>query len=138
MRFELTISRISSRGARHAFAFAAATLAFCIANPARAAALQWAGRSWTVTNGGMAGVANGSPSNVSVDDNGYLHLKITKSGTTWTAAELFTTEKLGFGTYQWQVDAPIDRFDKNVVLGLYPYGPAAGIGSDGTNEIDIE
>jgi MYXO-CTERM domain-containing protein len=29
-------------------------------------------------------------------------------------------------------------FDKNVVLGLFPYGPAAGIGTDGTNEIDIE
>ncbi len=43
-----------------------------------------------------------------------------------------------FGTYQWQVDGPIDTFDKNVVLGLFPYGPAAGIGQDGTNEIDIE
>ncbi len=51
---------------------------------------------------------------------------------------MFTTDKLGFGSYQWQIDAPIDRFDPNVVLGLYPYGPAAGIGSDGTNEIDIE
>ena len=100
--------------------------------------LQWAGRTWNITTGGMAGVAEGSASNVSVDDNGYLHLKISKSGDTWTAAELFTTERLGFGSYQWQIDAPIDRFDPNVVLGLYPYGPAAGIGSDGTNEIDIE
>jgi hypothetical protein len=25
-----------------------------------------------------------------------------------------------------------------VVLGLFPYGPAAGIGVSGTNEIDIE
>jgi hypothetical protein len=105
---------------------------------ARAANLQWAGRSWKVTSGGMAGVAQGSPSNVSVDSDGYLHLKITNTGGTWTASELFTTDQLGFGTYQWQVDSPIDRFDKNVVLGLYPYGPAAGIGQDGTNEIDIE
>jgi MYXO-CTERM domain-containing protein len=36
------------------------------------------------------------------------------------------------------VDGPIDTYDKNVVLGLFPYGPAAGIGADGTNEIDIE
>jgi hypothetical protein len=105
---------------------------------AHAANLQWAGRSWKVTSGGMAGVAEGSPSNVSVDSDGYLHLKITNTAGTWTAAELFTTDQLGFGTYQWQVDGPIDRFDKNVVLGLYPYGPAAGIGQDGTNEIDIE
>lgn len=127
-----------SRATRHAFAIAAATVTLCTAVQAHAAPLQWAGRSWNVTSGGMAGVAQGSPSNVSVDDSGYLHLKITKSGSTWTAAELFTTEKLGFGTYQWQVDGPIDRFDKNVVLGLHPYGPAAGIGKDGTNEIDIE
>jgi len=98
----------------------------------------WKGHTWNVTNGGMAGVAQGSPNNVSVDANGYLHLKIVNNGGTWTAAELFTADKLGFGTYQWQVDGPIDVFDKNVVLGLYPYGPAAGIGADGTNEIDIE
>ena len=126
---------------RRAVALAAATLVLCIHAPANAAPtppLQWAGRTWNITTGGMAGVAEGSESNVLVDDKGYLHLKISKSGDTWTAAEVFTTDKLGFGTYQWQIDAPIDRFDPNVVLGLYPYGPAAGIGSDGTNEIDIE
>ena len=127
---------------RHAGSAAAGCLvglaALCAPRLAHAAALQWAGRSWNVTSGGMAGVAEGSPSNVSVDSDGYLHLKITNNGGTWTAAEVFTTDKLGFGTYQWQVDGPIDRFDKNVVLGLYPYGPAAGIGKDGTNEIDIE
>lgn len=103
-----------------------------------ATTLSWKGLEWNVTSGGMAGVAEGNPDNVSVDADGYLHLKITKSGDTWTAAELFTTTLLGFGTYQWQVDAAIDTFDKNVVLGLFPYGPAAGIGKDGTNEIDIE
>ena len=112
-------------------------LGVCAPRPA-GAALQWAGRSWNVTSGGMAGVCQGNPANVSVDSNGYLHLKISKNGATWSAAEIFSTEKLGFGTYQWQVDGPIDHFDPNVVLGLYPYGPDAGIGQDGTNEIDIE
>jgi hypothetical protein len=106
--------------------------------PATAAPFVWKGHDWNVTTGGMAGVTPGSPANVTIDGDGYLHLKITKTGSTWTSAELFTTDKLGFGTYQWQVEAPIDRFDKNVVLGLFPYGPAANIGSDGTNEIDIE
>src|SRR5204863_8840298 len=73
-----------------------------------------------------------------VDANGYFHLKIQKNGDTWTAAEIFTTTRLGFGTYQWQIDGAIDTLDKNVVLGLFPYGPADGIGADGTNEIDIE
>jgi len=120
--------------------FAAAVLAAGLGNmrDARAATISWKGHTWQLTSGGMAGVCQGDPQNVSVDANGYLHLRITNSGGTWTAAELFTTDRLGFGTYQWQVDGPIDSYDKNVVLGFFPYGPAAGIGADGTNEIDIE
>ena len=112
--------------------------AAALGRDADAATLNWKGHTWQVTSGGMAGVCQGSPSNVTVDANGYLHFKISNNGGTWTASEIFTTEKLGFGTYQWQVDGPIDKFDKNVVLGLFPYGPQAGIGGDGTNEIDIE
>jgi hypothetical protein len=101
-------------------------------------ALTWKGHTWNVTNGGMAGVCQGHPNNVSVDSNGYLHLQITNDAGTWTAAELFTNDELGTGTFQWQVDGAIDKFAPWIVLGLFPYGPAAGIGTDGTNEIDIE
>jgi hypothetical protein len=115
-----------------------ASLALSLGLPAHAANLRWKGYDWKLTDGGMAGVADGVSANISVDANGYLHLRITKTGDTWTASEMFTVQKLGFGTYQWQLEGPIDTFDKNVVLGLFPYGPAAGIGGDGTNEIDIE
>jgi hypothetical protein len=116
-------------------------LALCVlggASVAGAATIAWKGHTWQVTSGGMAGVCQGDPNNVTVDSAGYLHLKISHNNNVWSSAELFTTDRLGFGTYQWQVDGPIDTFDKNVVLGLFPYGPAAGIGADGTNEIDIE
>lgn len=113
-----------------------AALALSVSAPA--AELKWKGFDWKLTDGGMAGVADGAAANVSVDANGWLHLRITKTGNTWTASELFTTQKLGFGTYQWHIEGPVDTFDKNNVLGLFPYGPAAGIGVDGTNEIDIE
>ena len=108
------------------------------AGTAQAATLNWKGHTWQVTSGGMAGVCQGDPKNVTVDGDGFLHLRIANSGGTWTSSELFTTDRLGFGTYAWQVDGPIDTYDKNVVLGLFPYGPAAGLGADGTNEIDIE
>ncbi|MGH9514078.1 MAG: hypothetical protein ACRD3P_00170 [Terriglobales bacterium] len=100
--------------------------------------ISWEGHIWNVTNGPMAGVVNGSPSNVSVDSNGYLHLNITNNAGTWTAGELFTTDNLGFGTYQWVVEGNVWNMDPVTVLGLFPYGPANGIGIDGTNEIDIE
>jgi hypothetical protein len=102
------------------------------------ATINWSGHTWTVTEGGMAGVAKGNPANVFVDRSGYLHLRILNRAGTFTASELFSTERLGFGTYQWQIEGPLDNLDKSTVLGLFPYGPKAGIGVDAENEIDIE
>jgi hypothetical protein len=131
------MSRARRAGRRPAAAICAA-LALGLPAVASAATINWKGHTWQVTSGGMAGVCQGDPANVTVDAKGYLHFKISNAGGTWTASEIFTTDNLGFGTYQWQVDGPIDTYDKNIVLGLFPYGPQAGIGADGTNEIDIE
>jgi hypothetical protein len=106
--------------------------------PNQAASLAWAGHLWTVTTGAMAGHNTGSARNVYVDARGFLHLRIAKIAGRWRCAELFTQDRLGLGTYQWQVDGRLDRLDAQVVLGLFPYGPAAGLGPDGTNEIDVE
>lgn len=100
--------------------------------------ITWQGHHWAVTDGGMAGVAPGNPANVSIDSHGYLHLRIVNRKGRWTASELFTTDNLGFGTYQWVVQGNVFNLDKSTVLGLFPYGPAHHIGVDGENEIDIE
>jgi hypothetical protein len=101
--------------------------------------LNWMGHTWNETNGGMAGVIRAKPSNIFVDSNGYLHLRITEQGRTYTGSEMFTQDNMGFGTYQWQIDGNnIYAMDPPVVLGLFPYGAANGIGKDGENEIDIE
>ena len=112
-------------------------LALPAASPA-GTQLSWKGHEWTVTNGGMAGVARGRPSNVYVDSNGYLHLMITKKRRSVTAGELFSNDNMGFGTYQWEIQGAVDNMDPHAVLGLFPYGPEHGIGRDGENEIDIE
>jgi hypothetical protein len=75
--------------------------------------------------------------NAQVDDKGYLHLKITAGDPKWHCVELTTRQRLGFGRYQFQVIGRIDKFDPNVVLGLFNY-PTPDVGQDGTNEIDIE
>src|SRR5579862_9347753 len=87
--------------------------------------IDWKGYTWTVKQGSGLGPGpnNWDPANVSIDSNGYLHLRISNSGSGWTCAEV-QTKALGFGTYQWQVEGPIDTIDKNVVLGLFGYkGP---------------
>jgi hypothetical protein len=44
-----------------------------------------------------------------------------------------SNEEFCFGQYQWYVIGRVDKLDKNVVLGLFPY-----LGPSGQNEIDIE
>jgi hypothetical protein len=72
-----------------------------------------------------------------MDDKGRLHLKISRKNDRWACAEVSTTRRFGFGTYQFQVVGRVDQLDRNVVLGLFNYPPRS-VGPDGTNEIDIE
>lgn len=105
---------------------------------AGARTIHWKGHDWNVTQGGMAGVAPGDPANIHIDDNGYLTFTIVKRKGKWTAAEMFTSDNMGFGIYQWVVEGNVYDMDKSTVLGLFTYGPANNIGVDGENEIDIE
>jgi hypothetical protein len=100
--------------------------------------ITWAGHTWKITDGGMAGVARGTPENVMIDTNGYLHLQIVNHDGKWTAAEVFTTENFGFGTYQWVVEGNVYNMEPTTVLGLFTYGPTHHTGVDAENEIDIE
>ena len=110
----------------------------CALQLIHAQTIPWAGHNWKVTSGGMAGVAPGDPANVSVDANGYLHLQIGQRDGKWTASEAFTTNRMGFGTYQWVIEGNVYEMDPTTVLGLFPYGPTHHIGADAENEIDIE
>jgi hypothetical protein len=104
----------------------------------QAQTMTWSGHEWKVTDGGMAGVARGNPANVNIDENRYLHLRITNREGKWTASELFTTDKMGFGTYQWVIEGDVYDMDPTTVLGLFTYGPTHHVGVDAENEIDIE
>lgn len=126
------------RRARLAIVFVGITIAALPTAGEATTQLTWMGHQWSVTEGRMAGVARGRASNVEVDSNGYLHLMITKTGKRATAGEIFSNDKMGFGTYQWEIQGPVDNMDPHAVLGLFPYGPQAGSGRDGENEIDIE
>ncbi len=99
--------------------------------------ITWKGCSWTVKSAESSGPGpiQWNPANVFVDTNGCLHLKISYNSDSgkWDCAELYTTDDLGFGAYQWQVETRVDAYDPWVVLGLFPYD-----GPDGNNEIDIE
>jgi hypothetical protein len=104
---------------------------------AAATTIQFSGYTWNVKSAtGQMGPGpnywNGS--NVWVDANGWLHLKIRKeSAKKWSCAELSTQQLFGNGIYQFWVEGRIDQLDRNVVLGLFNYS-----GNDGFDEMDIE
>ncbi|HEY2396894.1 MAG TPA: glycoside hydrolase family 16 protein [Rudaea sp.] len=103
-----------------------------------AQAIEFSGYTWEVRSGiGGPGPNTFASSNVSLDANGYLHLRISRGKSKWTTAEVFTDARFGFGTYQFKIIGRPDLLDTNVVLGLFTY-TTPDIGPDGTNEIDIE
>ena len=101
--------------------------------------IRFCGYKWTVKSGDRLGPGPNrwSAGNVWVDTSGALHLKLARSNGLWECAEVSSKDRFGFGTYQFQIAGRVDQLDKNVVFGLFNY-PTSDVGSDGTNEIDIE
>lgn len=101
--------------------------------------LQFSGYTWNVRNSNNhvqgPGKNRWDPNDVWLDSSGNLHLKIRKDTASerWYCAEVSTTQTFGYGTYQFWVEGAIDKFDKNIVLGLFNYS-----GADGFDEMDIE
>lgn len=114
--------------------------ALLVSFPARAeTTLKFSGYEWTVKSAPLMGPGPNSwdEKNVWVDGAGRLHLKISQRAGKWQCAEIVSQERFGFGRYQWQIVGRPDRFDPQVVLGLFNY-TRPEIGPDGTNEIDVE
>ncbi len=103
--------------------------------------LVFAGYTWQVRAEGSSGPGPNvwDSRNAWVDSNGHLHLKIANRNGQWSSAEIYMSDnqRLGFGTYQWQILGRPDLLPGDVVLGLFNY-TRPDVGPDGTNEIDIE
>ncbi len=66
-----------------------------------------------------------------VDEEGALHLRIRNIGGKWFSAEVISQETFGYGSYTFFLASNIERYDPNIVVGLFAY-------EDDKNEIDIE
>jgi len=98
--------------------------------------LQWSGYDWIVRGGnGTPGPCAWTPSNVSVDDQHRLHVKIAKLGDTWYCSELHTQMATGYGTYTWKIASDLRGLDPAAVLGLFTYDPMGVIDN---SEVDVE
>ncbi|TFH49386.1 MAG: hypothetical protein E4G92_01960 [Bacteroidia bacterium] len=99
--------------------------------------ISFSGFEWTTEGSGAERISPGqnyfssSEENVWVDSHGNLHLKITNRKGKWYCATVTMKESFAYNKYIFQISSRVDRFDKNVVGGLFIY-------LDDSNEIDIE
>lgn len=105
---------------------------------AAATTINFSGYTWEVRDQGSSGPGPNywSSSNVWVDSDGHLHLKIRKDAATgrWLCAEVTSTQAFGYGSYIWKIEGAVDKLDRNIVLGLFNYKA----GDNGHHEMDIE
>jgi hypothetical protein len=99
--------------------------------------ISFSGFEWVVGDSDLSMVSPGqnyfssSEENVWVDSRGRLHLKITNRNGNWYCAKVSLNESISYNKYVFYVSSRVDKFDKNVVGGLFTY-------LDDSNEIDIE
>jgi hypothetical protein len=100
--------------------------------------IHFSGYDWRVRNAASdrGGQANSyDPSNVWIDKNGYLHLRMEEHDGVWTCAEVSLTRSLGYGSYIFVVQ-DIDHLGPSSALGLYTNDDFRA--DDIRNELDIE
>ena len=66
-----------------------------------------------------------SPSNIRVDEEGAMHLRISKTEKDWSCAEASMMRDLGYGTYEFVVRG-LDTLEPAAVFDLFTYDYASG------------
>lgn len=102
--------------------------------------ITFSGETWYVKTGsGKVGPGpnyfSDSSNNVWVDTADRLHLRITRSGSRWTCAEVISARSFGYGTYRFNLASSVDNLDPNVVLGLFTWNDDPAFYN---RELDIE
>jgi hypothetical protein len=99
----------------------------------------FSGLSWHVRNSDDVPRGPGpnyfSRDNVFVDEDGRLHLTVTKTRDRWSCAEVIGATSIGYGTYRFYVASAVAALDPNIVVGLFTWSDDPAFNN---REIDIE
>lgn len=103
--------------------------------------IQFAGRTWTVKYspilvGPGPNYFSDEESDVWVDEQGFLHMRIVKRNSQWYSTEVICQDIAQHGTYTLSLGSRVDLLDKNVVLGFFTWD--TGSPQYHYREVDIE
>jgi len=96
---------------------------------------RWQVKESRVPMGPMANLFGGSAKSVSVDISGSLIMRIIEDKNAWYASEIGLDHPLGWGTYTLHLRGFVNRFDPNVVLGIFTWDNEP---EEAHRELDIE
>lgn len=91
--------------------------------------INWSNYNWRVKKSDLAGPGpnafSDSTSNVWVDENERMHLKITYYSAKWQCSEIVLDSSYGYGTYKYQLDSRVDSLDYNTIFAGFVYDTTA-------------
>jgi hypothetical protein len=101
--------------------------------------IHFSGYDWSVRN--LLSYRGGSmnsfdPANAWTDENGALHLRVTKNQGGWSCAEVQLTRSLGYGTYLFVV-RDTSHLEPSAVFTLFTWDGMVGT-DENRQELDIE
>lgn len=76
-------------------------------------------------------------SDIWIDSQGRLHMKISQHNGIWYSTEVITEEVMGYGTYEFTIIGDLKNIPTNIVLGLFTWDTES-FRSDANSEIDVE
>jgi hypothetical protein len=99
--------------------------------------LRFSGYEWRIRNApsSRGGGNNYDSSNAWTDSSGALHLRIAKSSSDWTSAEVALTRSLGYGSYSFTV-RDTSHLEPAAVFGIFTWDYAGA--RQNNSEMDIE
>jgi len=107
--------------------------------------IQFAGYEWAVKDSSEPVGPGGNrfsarESDVWVDEQGRLHLAITRRDEQWWSTEVFLMKSLGFGTYSFTTNSRLDTLDANATFGAFTWDSHGDgeIAAWPFREIDVE
>jgi len=114
-----------------------------IPTPVETGDIFFSGYYWNIKNSNGTQVGPGpnrfanSSSNIWLDSNNYLHLKITKSNNIWSCAELISVKEFGYGRYIFTTGSDLTTLNEKVVFGLFSWDDYS-FQKQANSEVDIE
>ncbi len=73
-----------------------------------------------------------------VDTAGQLHLQVSQCSGAWCAAEVFSKQSIGYGTYKLTLSASAGALDPNVTFGVFTWDGQAGIPITGSGTLSLD